>query len=78
MLLYFFDLKIKGRKEYNTLKRRFYYNLKKSNLSISQWKTKSVLLVPDELEKEADAFFSSYTGFIELYKAKTNEVLKLG
>lgn len=71
MLLYFFDLKIKGQRAYNTLKRRFYYQLKKSNLSSSQWKTKSVLLVPEELETEADSFFSHYKDFIEVYKAKT-------
>lgn len=77
MLLYLFDLKIKGLKAYNTLKRRFYYDLKKSNLSSSQWRTKSVLLVPEELEKEADAFFSYYKEFAEVYKAKTESVDKL-
>ncbi len=77
MLLYVYDLKIKGLKEYNTLKRRFYYDLKKSKLATAPWRTKSVLLISDDLEKEADAFFSRYAGFIEVYKARTNTLNRL-
>jgi hypothetical protein len=77
MLLYMFDLKIKGKKPYNTLKRRFYYDLKNSKLSLTPWKTKSVLLVDDLLEKDADAFFLKYKGFIEVYKARVESINEL-
>ena len=70
MLLYFFDLKIKDLKAYNTIKRRFYYQLGKSNLSTLPWKTKSVLAVPIELEYDADAFFSQWRPNIEVYKVR--------
>lgn len=74
MLLYFYDLKIKGRKEYNTLKRRFYRELKKSKLFPPIWKTKSVILIQNKREKEADAFFEKYSGLIEVYKARTSKI----
>jgi len=74
MLIYFYDLKIKGLKAYNTLKRRFYYNLKNSGLYKMPFKTKSVLLVSDEYEKEADTFFRQYKEFIEVYKARASSI----
>ena len=77
MLLYMFDLKIKGGNPYNTLKRRFYYQLKKSRISATPWKTKSVLLVDDLLENEADNFFLKFKGNIEVYKARVESVEEL-
>lgn len=74
MLLYFYDLKIKGIKEYNTLKRRFYRELKSSKLFPPIWKTKSVILIPNAFEKDADAFFCKYEGLIEVYKARTGKI----
>jgi hypothetical protein len=69
-----FDLKIKGKDAYNTLKRRFYYHLGRSNLSTKPWKTKSVLLIEDELEEEADVFFKKFEGFINVYKARVESI----
>jgi len=77
MLLYMFDLKIKGKNPYNSLKRRFYYNLKNSQLSTTPWKTKSVLLVDDLLENYADNFFLKYKGFVEVYKARVESIEEL-
>ena len=78
MLLYFFDLKIKGKEAYNTLKRRFYYHLGKSELSTAPWRTKSVLAVADDLEEKADSFFRQWKGFIEVYKARTEFIEEIG
>lgn len=75
MLLYVYDLKIKGLKSYNTLKRRFYYDLGKSELGASPWMTKSVLLVREELEGQADSFFRRYEGCVEVYKTRIDELL---
>jgi len=77
MLLYLFDLKIKGKSAYNALKRRFYYHLGKSEISPCPWKTKSVLLVRDELEKEADDFFLQWKPFIVVFKARVSELEEL-
>jgi len=76
MILYFYDIRMKVR-EYNTLKRRFYYQLARSRLALKPWKTKSVLLVDDGLEAEADAFFRKWKPSIVCYKAKTDELVKL-
>lgn len=77
MLLYFYDLKIKGLKAYNTLKRRFYYELANSKLSNAPFRTKSVLIVSDELEVFADNFFKKYSGFIEVYKARASSIVQI-
>lgn len=77
MILYMFDLVCKDLKSYNTTKRRFYYQLKKSLLSSSPFKTKSVLLVNNKLEKEADAFFLKWEGSIIVFKTKVNSIEQL-
>lgn len=77
MLLYAFDLRIKGDKAYNTLKRRFYYSLGKSELSNPDWRTKSVLLVDELLENKADAFFSQWKEHIVVYKARVLDLEQL-
>jgi hypothetical protein len=73
MLIYFYDLKTKM-KDYNRIKRRFYYDLKKSGLSGYPWRTKSVLVVEDEAEKIADRFFLRYRKVIEVYKARASSI----
>ncbi len=77
MLLYFYDLKIKSLKAYNTLKRRFYYELANSKLASAPFRTKSVLIISDDLEFFADNFFKKYTGFIEVYKARTTSIVQI-
>ncbi|MBS3068820.1 hypothetical protein J4441_00445 [Candidatus Micrarchaeota archaeon] len=74
MLIYFYDIKIKGLQAYNTLKRRFYYQLKRSKLSTYPWRTKSVIIVEDSSEAAADEFFREFEGFIEVYKARTDAI----
>jgi hypothetical protein len=77
MLIYCFDLKTKNLQVYNTIKRRFYYHLAKSNLANAPWKTKSVLAVPEKQEKLADAFFLQWKGYISVYKIRAEAVEEL-
>jgi len=77
MLIYFYDIKIKGLQAYNTLKRRFYYHLKRSKLSAYPWRTKSVIIVDDSLEAAADEFFKEFEGYIEVYKARTDAIQEI-
>jgi hypothetical protein len=72
-----FDLKIRKGESYNTIKRRFYYQLGNSGLSSSSWKTKSVLYVSETLEKEADAFFRGWGANSTVFKAKVKWLKKL-
>ncbi len=73
MIIYFYDLKTKM-KDYNRIKRRFYYDLKKSKLSTYPWRTKSVIVVEDDDEKLADRFFMRYRKVIEVYKARASGI----
>jgi hypothetical protein len=73
MLIYFYDLKAKLR-DYNRIKRMFYYDLKKSRLSTYPTKTKSVIIVEDSAELLADKFFSKHRKHIECYKAHASSI----
>lgn len=73
MLIYFYDLRTKL-KEYNRVKRRFYYDLKKSRLSTYPTKTKSVIIVEDAGEAMADRFFMRWRKHIEVYKARATSI----
>ncbi len=73
MLIYFYDLKTKL-KDYNRLKRRFYYDLKKSRLSTYPWRTKSVIVVEDSAETLADRFFIRHRRYVEVYKARASSI----
>jgi hypothetical protein len=73
MLIYFYDLKTKLR-DYNRIKRMFYYDLKKSRLSAYPTKTKSVIIVDDSAEAMADRFFHKHKHHLEVYKARASEI----
>ena len=73
MLIYFYDLKTRL-KDYNRIKRRFYYDLKKSRLSTYPTKTKSVIIVEDLAEGMADRFFMRYKRHVEVYKARATSI----
>lgn len=73
MLIYFYDLKTKL-KDYNRIKRRFYYDLNKSRLSTYPTKTKSVIIVEDAGEAMADRFFMRWRKYLEVYKARATSI----
>lgn len=73
MIIYIYDLKIKGENAYNNLKRNFYYSLNKNKGKFKR-RTKSVLVVEKENEEEMDKFFKQWAGYIELYKIRTDRV----
>lgn len=77
MIIYCFDLKVENLKKYNTVKRRFYYDLNKINILKSVWRTKSVILAPDEKEIEFDFFFSKYKEYLSLFKGKISLLEKV-
>ncbi|MCX6769141.1 MAG: hypothetical protein NT051_00470 [Candidatus Micrarchaeota archaeon] len=73
MLIYFYDLKTRL-KDYNRIKRMFYYDLKKSRLSTYPTKTKSVIIVDDSGEALADLFFYRHRKYLECYKARASSI----
>lgn len=75
--IYFYDLKPKTPKNYNKLKRKFYYHFNKLGLGKSAWKTKSVVVAPPEIEAVLDVFFQSFKPEIEVYKIQTKFIEEL-
>jgi len=73
MFVYIYDLKIRGKKPYNNLKRNFYYSLNKLSTKFKR-KTKSVIVIEKEYEKDFDKFFTQWKSFIELYKLETDKI----
>ncbi|MBM3229089.1 hypothetical protein FJZ26_01545 [Candidatus Parvarchaeota archaeon] len=74
MLLYFYDLHASDEKKFNQIKRRFYYQFNKSNLSKCALKTKSVLYIDDIYESEADSFFKQFAGQLVAHKTKCESI----
>lgn len=73
MMLYIYDIKAKD--DYNRIKRMFYYQLRK--MQFVKRRTKSVLLVDDDYERDMDEFFSKWEGNIEVYKGKLISLEKI-
>lgn len=76
-LLYIYDLKSKSKREYNRIKRVFYYRLKRFDKSKVAFKTKSVLIVQEKFEKLFDNFFKEFKGNIEVYKIHAESIEEL-
>ena len=76
MIVYLYDLKTKMR-DYNRIKRNFYYHLNKTGLNKYYWKTKSVIAVPNSLEWMVDDFFKQYSDVSIVYKIKCSQIRKL-
>ena len=70
MIIYCFDIKSGNKKRFNTVKRRFYYELKRLGLSERFWSTKSVLYVQDDKAVLLDAFFSKFKEDLTLFKGE--------
>ncbi len=76
-VIYLYDIKAKNKKEFNRVKRLFYYHLNKLNLKKEFWKTKSVLAVPLELEPPLDRFFKKVRKSIKVYKISADSIEKM-
>ena len=70
-IVYIYDIKSRTKKEFNRIKRRFYYQLNKIELKNCVWKTKSVLITPSEMEELFDRFFRKFKINVEVYKFRT-------
>ena len=75
-ILYLYDVKCKV-KDYNRLKRVFYYRFNKLGVGKLAWKSKSALLVPLYMENLADNFFHGFKGCVEVYKVELISITRL-
>jgi len=76
-ILYLYDIKAKNKREFNRVKRLFYYHLNKLGRVKIHFVTKSVLLVPTELEHLLDGFFKRFKNKIEIYKVRCEKIEEL-
>ncbi len=77
MLLYLYDIHATDLKQFNRVKRRFYYAFNRSWISKCVMKTKSVLYVDEIYEIETDAFFKKFENKMDVYKALCTSVEKI-
>ncbi|MCK4318980.1 hypothetical protein KAW38_00205 [Candidatus Micrarchaeota archaeon] len=77
MIVYFYDLKGKDLREYNRVKRRFYYNLARLSGVGMVWRSKSVFSIDDKYERYIDSFLKEYIPFLEVYKVHTEKICSL-
>lgn len=73
-ILYIYDIKADSKRSFNRIKRRFYYNLGKLNISSNSWKTKSAFTVPEEHEIKLDRFFLGFSRWVVVYKAYVHSI----
>lgn len=73
-VLYLYDIKARNKREFNRVKRSFYYHLKKLALPRTTFRTKSAILIEGDKEMQLDAFFKRFPGKVEVYKVLTESV----
>ena len=77
VFLYLYDVKAKNKKEFNRVKRRFYYRLNQILPNREAWKTKSAILVQGRSVQVLDQFFRSFKGSVIVYKANVRAIEEL-
>lgn len=76
-ILYLYDVEAKDKKEFNRVKRRFYYWLNQIVPDKELWKTKSAIMVPRRYVRPLDALFKRFSGSIVCYKANVRSIEEL-
>ena len=76
LIVYIYDIKAKSKseKEFNRVKRRFYYALSSLSLSKAAKLTKSALVVFEKDEVKMDALFRQFDKDIIVYKIYASSV----
>jgi hypothetical protein len=76
-ILYLYDVSAKDEKEFNRVKRRFYYWLNQIIVDKNCWKTKSAILAPRKYVRALDALFEEFRGSVTVYKANVRSIEEL-
>lgn len=77
MSIYIYDLSADNKKNYNRVKRMFYYYLNQILTSNVKIISKSTLIVPENMEPIFDEFFMKWDGKISVYKIHTSNFEKI-
>lgn len=76
-VLYLYDIEAKEKREFNRVKRRFYYWLNQIVPDKELWKTKSAIMVPRKYIKPLDALFKEFRKSVICYKANVRSIEEL-
>lgn len=76
-VLYLYDVAAKDEKEFNRVKRRFYYWLNQILPERDCWKTKSAILAPRKHVRALDALFREFRESVKVYKANVRSIEEL-
>jgi hypothetical protein len=72
-ILYVFQFREKDKNKLNTIKRRFYYNLRKINKT-NIFNKHQIFLVNEDSEKNTDKILNEYLDWLSYYKIKINNI----
>lgn len=73
-ILYLYDIKAKNKREFNRVKRSFYYHMNKLALPKTAFRTKSALTVGANQEQILDSFFKRFGDKVEVYKVVAESI----
>jgi hypothetical protein len=76
-ILYLYDIGAKDAREFNRVKRRFYYWLNQIVPNKDLWKTKSAILAPRKYTRPLDALFKRFKDSVICYKANVRSIEQL-
>ena len=76
-ILYLYDLKAKNKREFNRVKRVFYYHLAKLALPKAAFITKSTIVVEGNQERIMDFFFKRFKKSVTIYKVCCESIEEL-
>ena len=70
-------MKAKNKRDFNRVKRRFYYRLNQMLPDKEAWRTKSAILARGKSVRMLDSFFHSFRGLVIVYKANVRSIEEL-
>lgn len=76
-ILYLYDLKAKNKREFNRVKRVFYYHLTKLSLPKTAFITKSTIVVNETSARLLDVFFKKFKNSLIVYKIYCESIEEL-
>lgn len=77
MLVYIYDIRARNKREFNRVKRVFYYRLKKLNLPKGAFLTKSTIAVSEDRERAMDGFFKGFGNAVSAYKIYSERIERI-
>jgi hypothetical protein len=76
-VLYVYDLRGKGKREHNRVKRLFYYHLNRLFHMQKLWRTESCIVTDTKNERQLDVLFRRFAGNATVFKTHIRMLRRL-